>query len=134
MLEDALAIFSTVLGHCYVATIAPGLEDKHCWSPVYDRAHVRDVHVVSKDGKPVYQGEAIYSATPDGLVFVYVNGEGGSGTGRASVEDGTMRFAMDMRGSASGALQNFKGTWKPTGNGYVQTNDGEDPRVFELTR
>lgn len=134
MMGDYFAIFATVLGKCYVATFGPGLEDTHCYTPVYARAHVRDVHVVRKDGKPVYQGEAIYSATPEGLVFTYVNDDGGSGSGRATVDNGTMRYSMEMRGTATGELQSYKGTWKVTPTGYEQQDEGQDPRVFTLKR
>ena len=134
MTASPLAIFATVLGKCFVTAFAPGIEDKHCFTSVYDGAHVRDVHVVTDKGKAVYSGETIYSATPAGLVFTYFNSSGGSGGGTATVAGGVMRFTMEMRGSAADAPKPFSGTWTPIAGGYEQDTVGEGKRRFTISR
>ena len=134
MLENSLAIFAAMLGKCFVTAFAPGVEDKHCYSPVYDGAHVRDVHVVTSKGKTVYAGETIYSRTPDGIAFTYVNSEGGSGSGRGTVADGVMTFSMDMSANSTAEPKPYRGTWRAVPGGYEQHTEGEDARRFVEAR
>ena len=98
-MEPALAIFAPLLGHCFAATISPGVVDRHCFSDVYKGAHVRDVHVVTSNGKEAYAGETIYSFDGRTIQFTYLNSMGGVGHGTAASNNGAVEFAGSMLGS-----------------------------------
>src|SRR5690349_11568082 len=101
MLENMLVVMTPLLGKCFAATMSPGIVDTHCFKPLYDGAHVEDRHVVTKDGKSVYEGLSIYSATTDGLFLTYANSDGGSGSGTAKVSGTAFDYQMTMSATAS---------------------------------
>lgn len=130
MMEDALGIFSQILGYCFSAAMGPGLTDTHCFTSVYDGAHVRDVHVVSQDGAPVYQGETLYSNAPGGLVFVYINSDGGFGTGKGRVQGNVMSYDMTMRATAEAKDKPLTGSWRIREDGFDAEAPGEPLRRY----
>jgi hypothetical protein len=130
--EDFLAVLMPLLGKCFAATLSPGTVDTHCFEPLYDRAHIEDRHAVTQDGATIYEGLSIYSATPDGLSFTYVNSEGGSGNGVATVDDDGFDFQMTMRASATAESQPMSGHWTVRDDGYDVVSPGEDVRAYDL--
>ena len=132
MIEDFLAVLTPLLGKCFAATMSPGIVDTHCFKPLYDGAHIEDRHVVEKDGKSVYEGLSIYSQTPEGLFLTYVNSDGGSGDGTATVAGQAFDYRMVMRSTASGQGQPYSGRWTIRADGYDVTVPGETLRTYRL--
>lgn len=130
MIEDFLAVLAPLLGKCFAATFAPGLVDTHCFKPLYDGAHVEDRHVVTKNGTSIYEGLSIYSATPDGLFLIYVNTDGGSGSGKARVKGSSFDYTMTMRASATGESRPLTGSWTIRANGYDAMSPGQAIRKY----
>lgn len=133
-MEPALAIFAKLLGTCAVAALPSGAEDRHCFSRLYGDAHVEDRHVVSLAGKAEYEGLSIYSQNDSGLTFVYVNSAGGAGTGTATVQGGTMSYAMQMRADTRTALQPFSGKWVFRDDGFDIEVPGQPTRRYTIVR
>jgi hypothetical protein len=132
--EPALAIFGPLIGQCFVATIAPNVTDRHCFESVYERAHVRDTHVVTANGKDVYSGETIYSFDGRGLDFTYFNSNGGVGHGTASVAGDLLSFAGSMKPSPDKAAVPMKGYWRISEAGFEVENEGQPKLSFSLSR
>ena len=133
-MEPALAIFAPLLGKCFAATLAPETVDRHCFTSVYDGAHVRDTHVVTAKGKPVYSGESVYSFDGKGLEFVYFNSMGGAGHGTATVQSGLLSYDLAMKAKPMAASQRFHGKWTIDAVGYTVADDGQPARRFTLSR
>jgi hypothetical protein len=132
--EDFLAVLMPLLGQCFAATLSPGIVDTHCFQPLYDRAHIEDRHVVKKDGQSIYEGLSIYSATPGGLFFNYVNSDGGSGDGTAKVSGSSFDYQLTMRGSPTAESQPFSGRWTLRADGYDVTAPGQILRTYRRVR
>ena len=133
-MEPALAIFASLLGNCYSASIMPGVEDTHCFREMYDGAHVRDTHVVTENDVTTYQGETIYSEGPSGIELRYVNSLGGAGNGTARPEGNTIVFDMTMRADPSKPNQPIHSVWRLTGNGYDVESSGRPTVHFVPAR
>ena len=133
-MEPALAIFAPLLAKCFVATLSPGVVDRHCFAPVYGEAHVRDTHVVTANGKAVYSGETIYSFDGKGLEFTYFNSMGGIGHGTAVVEAPFLTFTGSMRADPSKSPVRMAGTWTVGIDGYDVASEGQPTRRFSLSR
>jgi hypothetical protein len=134
-MEPALAIFATLLGHCWEAQITPRDVDTHCFTDMWSGVHVRDRHVVAHDGKSVYEGETIYSFDGKQIVFTYVNSTGGVGTGTARVQDKAIAFSGSMRAQPRSAPQPIDSSWKLVQDGYDVVNaGGTDPIRFRPAR
>ena len=129
-----LSLFAPLLGQCFAAHLAADTVDRHCFARVYDGAHVRDTHVVTVKGKPVYSGETVYSAVSGGLSFTYFNSTGGSGAGSASVKGSTLSYQMTMRASPDKQPAKFVGRWIVEPDGYRAESDGQPPRRFTRVR
>src|SRR6478752_4751437 len=120
-MEPALAIFATLLGHCWQTQLAPRDIDTHCFTDMWKGGHVRDVHVVTHDGKAV--------------VFTYVNSLGGVGGGSASVAGKVINFTGSMRAGPGSPPQPIDTKWRMLGDGYVVTTPAEKAeRRFTLAR
>ena len=133
-MEPALAIFAPLLAKCFAATLSPGVVDRHCFTPVYGEAHVRDTHVVTAGGKAVYSGETIYSFDGKGLEFTYFNSMGGVGHGTATLQSGVMTYAMSMKAKPDSAAQALRGKWTIGEGGYDVADEGQPSRRFTLSR
>ena len=133
-MEPALAIFAPLLGKCFAAKLAPETVDRHCFASVYEGAHVRDTHVVTAKGKPVYSGETVYSFDGKGLEFTYFNSLGGSGRGAATVQSGVMTYSLSMKAKPADAPQQYRGKWTIDGDGYDVADEGQPARRFTLSR
>lgn len=100
--ENALDPFSFLAGHCWTGTHPGGATtDTHCYSWVYGRSFLRDVHVVEGEGEP-YCGETLYHVDPeDGTVrFTYYNSLGGVSRGRMEArEEGLFSPAEEYAGA-----------------------------------
>lgn len=59
-----------LVGHCWRAMVAKDATDRHCFKAIYGGTHIKDAHVVTANGRPVYSGETIYSAEGSALTFV----------------------------------------------------------------
>jgi hypothetical protein len=134
-MEPALAIFATLLGHCWQAQLTPSDVDTHCFTDMWKGGHVRDRHVVSHGGKPVYEGETIYSFDGKAIAFTYVNSMGGVGGGTARIEDKAIAFSGSMRARPGSAPQPMDSSWRLLGDGYEVVNkSGTAPVRFRAAR
>jgi hypothetical protein len=108
--ETPLRHFDFLAGHCwrgeYEETKAA---DTHCYTWVFGRKHLRDVHVVSSDG-PDYRGETIYSvdSASGGVIFRYWNSLGGVSDGRILFEDGVIRAPGEKYTGDGGVTREFR--------------------------
>jgi hypothetical protein len=127
----ALAPLRDFVGHCWIAEIAEGTTDRHCFEPVYGGAHLRDRHAVMRGGQTLYAGETLYSAEAGRIGFTYWNSLGGVGHGDAAPENGVLTFRMTMRAAPDAAPQPFIVTWRRTAGGY-DTATGGVTRRFRL--
>ena len=134
-MEPALAIFATLLGHCWQTQLAPRDIDTHCFTDMWKGGHVRDVHVVTHGGKSVYEGETIYSFDGKAIVFIYVNSLGGVGGGSATVDGKSTAFTGSMRAAPNAPPQPIDARWRLVGDGYEVTTPAEKAvRRFTLGR
>ena len=124
-MEPALAVFASLLGHCWQTQLAPADVDTHCFTDMWSGGHVRDRHVVTHDGKPVYEGETIYSFDGKAIVFTYVNSLGGVGGGTAEVADKSVAFTGAMRARPGSPPQAIDARWKILAEGYEVTTPAE---------
>jgi hypothetical protein len=129
-MEPALAIFASLLGHCWQAQLTSRDIDTHCFSDMWNGSHVRDRHVVTHDGKSVYEGETIYSFDGKTIVFTYVNSTGGVGGGTATAEGSALAFEGAMRAGPDSAPQPFKTHWRLLDGGYDVVTAGRAPISF----
>jgi hypothetical protein len=111
-MEGLLAPLLALAGHCFAGDFSPGTVDRHCFSAVYGGQHVRDIHVVTKDGRPVYEGETLYSVESDKLALTYWSSIGGIGRGTARLASGDWTFAMTMRATPAAEPQAFSTRWQ----------------------
>ena len=125
-----LAAFAPLLGHCFAATLMPEVVDTHCFTDVYQGAHVRDVHVVTTKGKQSYAGETLYSYDGKVIRFTYVNSLGGVGYGSATVADRTIAFAGSMQAAPGGASIPIRTDWTLSGSGYSVAAPGKPATRF----
>ena len=133
MAEAPLQPLSALVGHCFVGP-APGNAgiDRHCFESVYGGQHVRDRHVVTVGGKPVYEGESIYSAKGRQVVFTYWNSLGGLGTGQAAIGSDDWRFTGTIHATANSAEEPMEAEWKIVPGGYQVSEGARDkPRLFK---
>jgi hypothetical protein len=123
-----LAAFAPLLGHCFLATLSPGVVDRHCFSEVWNGAHVRDVHVVTSHGKQVYAGETVYSFDGKRIEITYFNSIGGVGHGVAVAADKMIGFEGTMLGSPDAKPRSMAARWTIDRRSYVVASDGKTIR------
>lgn len=130
--QPALQPLAPLVGHCFSgpAPIA-GAIDKHCFEAVYGGQHVRDRHVVTVDGRAAYEGEALYSAKGQQVIFTYWNSLGGLGTGNADLRTDRWQFSGTIHATPSSAEQPMAATWTLVPDGYEVTGEGGPPRLFK---
>lgn len=119
-----LAALQDYIGHCWLTRIDDVTTDRHCFSRVYGGAHVRDTHVVSRDGQPVYQGETLFSDEAGQLSFTYWNSLGGIGRGTALASGNELRFSLVMRAAPGSAPVTSSFRWRLLDDGYETSGDG----------
>ena len=130
--QPPLQPWTALVGHCW-AGAAPGGAgiDRHCFESVFGGQHVRDRHEVTVEGRKVYEGETIYSAKGQQVVFTYWNSLGGLGTGTAVVADKEWRFKGTIHATATGAEEPMAAVWTLVPDGYeVVAVPSEKPRLF----
>ena len=132
-MESLLAPLLALAGHCFVGDIAAGTRDEHCFTSVYGGQHIRDVHVVTKDGRAVYQGETIYSVEGASIAFTYLSSIGGIGRGTVAFAPGDWRFTMTMRASPADAPQPFATRWQWQGDTAYTVSGGPAPVTYRRT-
>lgn len=121
-MAPSLAPLLALAGHCFAGDFSPGTIDRHCFSAVYGGQHVRDVHVVTTDGRSVYEGETLYSVEGDQLALTYWSSIGGIGRGTATLKPGDWAFTMTMRASPAAASQALAIRWQWQGaDSFVAT-------------
>ena len=84
-----------LIGHCWKGTLPNGKQtDEHCFSWIYDKKFVRDVHVVKGGGQPDHSGESIYRWNADSktVEYLYIESDGGSSRGTVSSEGNALVF------------------------------------------
>jgi len=130
--QAPLQPWAAITGHCWVGP-APGNQgvDKHCFEAVYGGQHVRDRHVVTVDGRAVYEGETVYSAKGSQVIFTYWNSLGGLGTGNALVSGDNWRFSGTIHATATSAEQPMSAVWKLQPDAYEATAEGGGARLFK---
>lgn len=130
--QPALQPLAPLVGHCFAGP-APGNmgTDKHCFEAVYGGQHIRDRHVVTVDGRDVYEGEALYSAKGPQVVFTYWNSLGGLGTGEADLRTDRWQFSGTIHATADGAEQPMTASWTLVPDGYQVTGKDGAPRLFK---
>ena len=128
MTRSALTIFATLLGHCWQAQLSPRDIDTHCFTDMWNGAHVRDAHVVTHAGKEVYSGETIYSFDGQAVIFTYYNSLGGVGAGTARAADKSIAFDGSMRAGPTSKPQPIKSQWRLGSDGYDVISDGKTVR------
>ena len=130
--QPPLKAFAPLVGHCFAGP-APGDQgtDKHCFESVYGGQHVRDRHVVTVGGRDVYEGETLYSARGQQVIFTYWNSLGGLGTGEAELRTDRWKFTGTIHATADRAEQPMTATWTLVPDGYEVTAEGGTPRLFK---
>ena len=130
--QPQLQPFAALVGHCFVGPL-PGNDgtDRHCFESVYGGQHVRDRHVVTVDGKDVYEGETLYSARGGQVIFTYWNSLGGLGTGEAKFAGASWHFSGTVHGTPDGKEQPIAIDWTLGPDGYEVSSAGERPRPFK---
>jgi hypothetical protein len=128
-----LAPLLALAGHCFAGDFSPGTVDLHCFSAVYGGQHVRDVHVVTKDGQSVYEGETLYSVEGERLALSYWSSIGGIGRGTAVLAPGEWTFAITMRATPSAAPQAFATRWRWQGTETYTVSGGPAPVIYRRT-
>lgn len=86
-----------LVDHCWSAQLAEGVVDRHCFLAMYGGMHIKDEHVVTRNGQPVYSGETVYSVGVGALTFVYFNSLGGVGRGTVTRNGNHLYFRMRTR-------------------------------------
>jgi hypothetical protein len=128
--QPALQPFAPLVGHCWAGPAPGNGTDRHCFEPVYGGQHVRDRHVVTIDGKPVYEGETLYSVHGRQVVFTYWNSLGGFGTGTADLAGEPWRFKGTIHATPNGKDQPMAASWNLTADGY-EVGAGADAQRFK---
>jgi hypothetical protein len=124
--------WAPLAGHCFSGPAAvAGATDKHCFESVYGGQHIRDRHVVTIDGRAVYEGETLYSAKGPQVIFTYWNSLGGLGTGEADLRTDQWKFSGTIHGTATGVEQPMAAIWTVVPDGY-EVREGKEPaRLFK---
>lgn len=130
--QPALQPLASFAGHCWRGE-APGKAgiDTHCFEWVYGGQHLRDRHVVTQDGKAVYEGEALYSADHGRVIFTYWNSLGGLGRGAASGSGDDLHFTGTIHAAADSAEQPMTANWHKVTVGYEVRESGPESRLFK---
>lgn len=130
--QPQLQPWAPLVGHCWSGPL-PGNQgtDRHCFENVYGGQHIRDRHVVTVDGKDVYEGETIYSVKGPQVVFTYWNSLGGFGTGTAVFAAGKWHFKGSVHATPASAEQPIDTVWKIGPSGYEVSAGGESARTFK---
>lgn len=107
------------VGSCWTGAFPDGKQtDEHCFEWVFDKAFVRDRHVV-RGGTP-YQGETLYSwdASAKRLVFSYWNSAGQVMPG--TVEETPAGVVFLQRLAGGNGPEEIRAVWTRTGaDGYT---------------
>ena len=130
-LSPGLAPLDRYSGHCWSAPLSKDAVDRHCFTPVFDGKHLRDVHIVTSGGRPVYSGETIFSVEAGRIVFTYWNSLGGVGRGTLSLSGEDLAFVLVMRATPDAAPRTVDSSWRRTATGYDVISGG-DVRHFTL--
>ena len=125
-----LAPLLALAGHCFSGDVAKDASDLHCFTSVYDGAHVRDVHRVKSGGRVVYQGETLYSVEHGAVVFTYLTSLGGIGRGTASLAPRVWRFTGTMRAGPSAAETPITTVWRWRGAQRYAVSGGPAPVTY----
>jgi hypothetical protein len=112
-------------GHCWSASLSNDAVDRHCFTAVFGGKHLRDRHIVTSGGRPVYSGETIYSVEAGRVVFTYWNSLGGIGRGELAVRGEDLVFSLVMRGTPDAAPQKVDSVWRRTSLGYDVVTGGD---------
>jgi len=130
--QAALQPLASFAGHCWRGE-APGKAgvDTHCFEWVYGGQHLRDRHVVTQNGKPVYEGEALYSADHGRVMFTYWNSLGGLGRGSASASGYDLHFTGTIHAAADSGEQPMVADWHKVADGYEVREGGSESRLLK---
>lgn len=130
--QPSLQPWAPLVGHCFSGPApVPGAIDKHCFESVYGGQHVRDRHVVTVDGRAVYEGETVYSVHGPKVIFTYWNSLGGLGTGEADLRTDRWQFSGTIHAKPESSEQPMTATWTLLPDGYEAAGEGGPPRLFK---
>lgn len=131
MPQPLLQPMSGLAGHCWRGD-APGNAgiDTHCFEWVYGGQHLRDRHVVTVDGKPVYEGETLYSVEGGDVSFTYWNSIGGIGRGNMEAKPNALAFSGTIHATPSAKTEPLATTWRTDETSYAVEEAGSKPRLF----
>ena len=102
-----------LVGHCWIGTFPDGKQtDEHCFTWIYDRKFVRDVHVVRGGGRPEHGGESIYfyDAVSKKLEYLYVESDGGFSRGAVTADGNTLIFPPTSY-TEGGKTMTYRSRW-----------------------
>jgi hypothetical protein len=108
--DSPLQQLEFLAGHCWRGEFEHnGATDVHCYTWVFGRKHLRDVHVVTGEGS-VYRGETIYSVEGSSgeIIFRYWNSLGGVSDGQLLFEDGVIRSPAEKYTGDDGKTREFR--------------------------
>ena len=129
--QPLLQPFSNLAGHCWRGSApANAGEDTHCFEWVYGGQHLRDRHVVTVKGKPVYEGETLYSVEGDAVTFTYWNSLGGLGRGKMIASANALTFTGTIHAMPKDHEQSLATTWQTAASSYEVKDPDEPSRLF----
>jgi hypothetical protein len=114
-----------LVGSCWIGTFPDGKRtDEHCFEWVFDRAFIRDRHVVRGGDRP-YEGESLYrwDSKSQGLAFWYWNSQGGVSEG--SVEHTAEGVVFPERYTSDTGVVEMKAVWTQTGRDRYRLRQAE---------
>lgn len=129
--QPLLQPLSSLAGHCWRGA-APGNAgiDTHCFEWVYGGQHLRDRHVVTVNGKSVYEGETLYSVEGDRVTFTYWNSIGGLGRGKMAASGNELTFTGTIHAMPNDKEQSLATTWQKSATAYEAKDADGRPRLF----
>ena len=140
-IAEPLQPLSFLVGHCWRGEFkGSGNVDTHCFTPVYDGKHIRDVHEVVSD-KGVYRGETVFSWNGElkKVEFVYFNSLGGVSKGGMKPGAEEMVFDDESYVGQDGKKISFSTIWRRVGDNSYETvtkgaNSASGERVVRYTK
>jgi hypothetical protein len=114
-----------LVGSCWIGTFPDGKKtDEHCFEWVFERAFIRDRHIV-RGGETPYQGESLFWWDPKAgrLAFWYWNSQGGVSEGSADASSEGIVFP-EHHTTDSGVVE-MKAVWTRTGPDSYRVRQAE---------
>jgi len=115
-----------LVGHCWQGAFPDGKStDEHCFTWLYGRQFIRDVHHVrDAAGKVVYEGETTYAwdARRSLIAWRYISVQGLVMDGTVAREGKDLVFPASYE--AADGPREIRAVWTPSADGYRAVNYG----------